>query len=910
MQSRNFTIKKLLIHTFSVLTLLLLSSTFSKVYAQICPANFNGSFTPTQDSLVSSSKDENVEWTDLDEKDYNFSYSGPWHAGPVRWSITTKLWTQVFTKIFLNYASIVPAFSVSADPVAQSYLGDSEQYKKWQRFYCISGLDDTRVGQISLNVHGNYYDEHYKKKEVPCPSPNPFDPTQVCYDKELETQRDPVMTGPSVKEINVPYYAGLREIAKKVSTIVKDQYCNANDDCINQNYYCDANRVPPTNDPAGIGKSGTCSLNIEGNPELNDPSKKIVDILCTDVVTPTKNTPTTNLSSNICIYSQAIEYTTSNPDELPRLETATIDNGDATNSLPFDIDLFTNRNESTNIECATGGPSCVIDGFFRRALINKLSILNPLDISKMENFSEKVTAALHLESNQVTTSVGGQWIFDFIEKIGSIEFWSEEARFLDTSLEPAGFYSMNDGLYESHLRLYNAQRGILFVNGYPVGIRQFIDKDNNVIDPIGTQSAPFLSERSGGSGYTVSTVVADQNNLKAPSRMFVSINNNSREPNNLREVPNAPDSVVYQYPYYSFMNHRGDVIVMAFVNSAYYYSIYNIDQGKFGEWNILLGDNILPLRATIDNFDNLHLLFFDGPGSNVIHYEKISFSDPYISRINTLTKKDIIFPRGVDDYFGFFFNFTVDTKNIVHVVASLPISPDPVGKSWAENDIFYTAILPSGEILNPEMAISADKDYQEGYMPSDRSSKDTWISHQLSQRSSSVAVTYDNLGRQHIFIGYNNRSSGIDWGGSDQAAYAHKIEGETWIQNIKLSDRILDKLGHISNINIDKYGNVNFTVEDKGSKYFNRQRKFDASGYKMCQFNEVGNNIFSFGIKNSQSIKCAYNREDVGYVIAPSNGAHNRDSNGQYYPANNISGSNFYIEYNVPRLPSYVKTDL
>ena len=161
------------------------------------------------------------------------------------------------------------------------------------------------------------------------------------------------------------------------------------------------------------------------------------------------------------------------------------------NDLPFDIDLFVDNGEIVNPNCQPGliTESCRINGYFRRALYDRLSLFTEQDrgifdkmnyripITSDDATPYRVIGSLGQGGGSMNYGFGGYpdaWSFDYIEKLGGIVALAEEARFMNPELKPAGDMVSSHGGQEVYLR-----GGQVFFNNYVVSNRPRVKPDGS-----------------------------------------------------------------------------------------------------------------------------------------------------------------------------------------------------------------------------------------------------------------------------------------------------------------------------------------------------------------------------------------------------------------------------------------------
>ncbi len=847
------------------------------ISAQMCPANFNDSISPTDDLPVSTKLyNERGVWTDVLPIEYQDTINGPLSGGTIRWGIEARVWAQMFTRMYTNYSNVIyPFIKVNMQDgreiLAQNIVSNTNAtVDNWNRFYCIQGIDDIKAANVTINFTGDYYDSDEVTKYRDCLplEPDP-DLDGQCPYEDLEEERWSENSS-NTSDISSPYYALLRETAVKTAYLLgKPQYCNLDTDCINGNYFCDITKPPLSVDAAGFGKAGSCTLTPEGSGKLEtglaflDEKRKSVDILCTDLVTPMQSIATKKLGAGMCIYNGDYGYESSNDGARPKLTEGTVGSGDVTMQFPFDVDLFADNGERLNEDCKNGGRNCMIDGYYRRGLMNTVSSLTYDDIKRLNDIPAKLTAGIEGKGSIRSLGNGGLYNYAFVDKLGSFDFWGEEARRVNPNLELSGYASVTDGPIEAYIRMHNNQNGVLFINEEPVGIRDMKNAAGVPFTPNRSQTRPVVSKQIKGSGYAVMTYIG-----QTP---FISYSPRGGSPDNLAELPN---NVSLSTAYYSLaMNSEGDVAVFGLDSGmeTRYYGIYNGRERKFsGYQNFPIG-YIKNMQVSIDSEDNLHTIGYGGEGSSVLIYGKFSFKGGILSPISSLVS--IPFPGRFGEYRSIPFTIQTDKNGNAHIAANVAKEGDT---GWIEGSIYYTKVSRDGAVGPLELAVDVEADYRSGYFfcGAEANGGNCYTQYTFSDRSSSIAVDIDDqTGIERVYIAYLNHQINTPEGetriAANQAAYAKKDPSTgAWVQNLKLSDRMHENYGKITNINMDRYGNVVFTVQDDGSKYYSEAKYFDGAGMKKCLLSGE-NSLFNQGRFFNETIKCAYSREEVQYVAPP-----------------------------------------
>lgn len=463
-----------------------------------------------------------------------------------------------FTRLYANMSNIIYPFVNASDEEVLFYLESlpnkddpNSEFNRWLKNYCLGGILDKNPSQeaeVSLYVDADMTAEVFISicgvrdgfDFSTFPGGRPTDATEQCNERtnslgscdgsqpifcatkqEIDTVTRGVVPGKrDTESFPMPYRLALRDIALKTSYAITEQYCETTKQsaegqgaCLNPNYTCikEGDRVPwdsrivvniPDNDPAAIGKDGKCYLNEE--TATKPITAQVIQRMCTEIL---ETQAVGSLNSIMCHYGD-LEYKSFTPALItvdPKVNRATgstsINSSDAsTNKLPFDIDLFVDNGETVNPACSTDelSANCLINGYFRRALYDKLSLFSDQDRGIFDQTKYRVAIvsdnATSYDVNGTLGQGGGSmnygfggypdaWSFDYIEKLGGYMMLAEEARFMNNDLLPAGDRVVADGGYEAYLR-----GGQVVFNNHIVSNRPLVKPDGS---PIGDVSAGY-----------------------------------------------------------------------------------------------------------------------------------------------------------------------------------------------------------------------------------------------------------------------------------------------------------------------------------------------------------------------------------------------------------------------------------
>lgn len=422
--------------------------------------------------------------------------------------VKTNASTAIFSKIYANFHNILTPFVTVKDSAAFDRLSP-ELKQKWLENYCITGLSPMD-GEFSLEIEAEKtYMRTVRTGTRYCYTP-PLG-TEICGDTcpagqicdsspvfGAEEVTDPPERLQDQDNVTVPYALSLRDIARKAAYNLKEQYCNVEADCLNDNYTCaPAFTYAPgygyvvinPGDPAARDKTGICVF----KPELlavPDADRRLQN-MCT-AIDPAQSVGV--LDSKICHYRPPLSYVTSNRPDYLRVN-FTINNSEQNrNELPFDTDLFANRGQSTNPDCLGNSGNfegCELDGYYRSAFINKLSLYSQEDKEIFQTMKFRIgigsDAAVSYEvdsdpdMNYDALGLPDAWTFDYVERLGGIAMLSEEARFMNPSLLPAG----NRVIAEHNSQIY-MRGGQVFFDNQIISNRPLLDEAGN---PVGTSAA-------------------------------------------------------------------------------------------------------------------------------------------------------------------------------------------------------------------------------------------------------------------------------------------------------------------------------------------------------------------------------------------------------------------------------------
>lgn len=524
-----------------------------------CPADWASDTKVMYDDPMQPAADG---WHDFKDFNYSYSYSAsefPLEAGeslganktPVSVTFDTNIATAAFTKIYANMSNIIFPFVNASDAEISEYLegtGDptdtTSDYYRWLRHYCLDGQVDkgvTQEGTMTLTTKASMTAEALvyvcKPRQTPpapagticigsdydagtnsCPN-SPSDALgALCTPQREPRQATRNLPGSKSEDdtFQMPYRLALRDIARKTAYTIKQQYCKVGEAnaCLHDDYDCIPKGAPipggiggkvvyiPANDPAANGKDGMCFLKIES--QRQPIAAQVVQRMCAPVI---PNQEVATLSSLMCHYGD-LEYTAFTPDVIrvsPRISRASTSDTPSSpdvskNTLPFDSQLFSDNGEEINPACGSSMSTadCQINGYFRRALNDRLSMYSEEDRGIFDELKYRIQIASDNETPyEVSGSVRGgddmnygfgrgypdAWSFDYVEKLGGYMMMAEEARFFNPELLPAGDRVVMDGENRAYMR-----GGQVFYNNYVVSNRPRYLSDGT---PVSVEQTAF-----------------------------------------------------------------------------------------------------------------------------------------------------------------------------------------------------------------------------------------------------------------------------------------------------------------------------------------------------------------------------------------------------------------------------------
>lgn len=529
-------VRKLVAGLFFVSFFLILSS--KDAFAQLCPASWTNDPNTLTEPVIYPPDDG---WFDFDQNmdwSYSFDVTHPDEVNNprqnVRVGVRTNIPTTVFTKIFGNYSNTLFPFIQASSAEILNVLKEQEAKEAWLEYYCLSKNNafqqNAKTGNIDLEITGHKTFNIEVRKTKYCDAagvcgncgggatPTLTIPT-VCYVEEQITEPEIAL---STESVTIPYLYSLRDVARKTAYTIKEQPCSTaaeQNACLNDtNYVCVkvGERKPDgqiamlyANDPANNDKDGVCALKLE---YLDDTiAQRVAQNMCSDVST---RQDVGSVKSNICHYKAPLTYEPSNKaKEQTMYVTTEIGNSDnSKNNLPFDVDLFADKNEfdrnpradgSVN-HCDTMDPradisKCEINGYYRRAFMDKLGLYTEQDKKIFDgmkyriNVSSDAAVAYQVDGtdmeygkDKTVNPLPDAWTFDYVEKLGGIALYSEDARFMNPYLKPMGEMVVSDGGAKVYLR-----GDQVFFNNYIVTNRAKFDSDG--VTPLNTAAVSDLA---------------------------------------------------------------------------------------------------------------------------------------------------------------------------------------------------------------------------------------------------------------------------------------------------------------------------------------------------------------------------------------------------------------------------------
>lgn len=479
-------------------------------------------------------------------------------------TFNTNIATQAFTRVYANMSNIIFPFVNAGDAEVLNYLEaepnrnePNSDFNKWLRNYCLGGgIVDSGAGQqaemtlyteadMTAEVERDQYYCGLRQGTVPRP-PN-ASTCQDDYDNDSRacriegigccesgapsfcTTRREVGTSEETRAVSgrsdtdtftMPYRLGLRDLALKTAYGITEQYCsttNADKACLNPNYTCikEGERVPwnskivvqvPDNDPAANGKDGICYLTAE--MAARPVPVQVLQRMCSEIL---ENQQVGSVRSLMCHYGD-LNYPPSTTALIrvePQISKATgstsFDDPTASkNRLPFDVDLFADNGETENPACKADetAANCQINGYFRRALYDRLSLYTPQDKGifdemkyRMNITSDNATpyqidgsnSGSGADMNYGQPTLPDAWSFDYVEKLGGYAMLSEEARIFNPDLLPAGDRVVAEAGHEVYLR-----GGQVFFDNYVVSNRPRVKPDGTPVDQVSVGYDDFM----------------------------------------------------------------------------------------------------------------------------------------------------------------------------------------------------------------------------------------------------------------------------------------------------------------------------------------------------------------------------------------------------------------------------------
>jgi len=898
----------------SILLLILISAIFPRVEnaAIDCPGQMDNYIGVTQPLMM----DRYYQISDV--RDFSFDINQPvtypdtgrerkvpGDGDNVSFSIGINPPNTFFSSIYGNLANITRVFLPTEDyKIENNPQLTPEQIASWKRFYCLSGLDDyTNTGSFKTTVSGTYiYRVEVTSRTINTTSPecippvNPppdWQPPSTCSRTRTRIENRPGdIQRDETAAFTIPFPRSFNELARKVSSVIKEQYCVVGQStCNGTGYNCikyqKLNIDPATlkNDPSSVGKDGFC-VPKEEQPDgtLKDTIAEVPDqiasLMCSSKIDPSNIPNVEPLKSNVCYFNaqelrvtQTINKCPGGNCSYPLLSSATI--GDMTNSIPFDTGIFADNGETTNPDCLVGGDmtKCKKDGYFKRAISNTIDNLPPDEAKWMDNLNGYLDVAGPVGNATQEEGYNPGYYKDVIQDLGKYAEIANNARALSSELIPTGYREVNDKGNKAYLRaVNNVYRGILFINDHPVGKMPVFGSSLPLENP---QGPPFIFTQFNQKAFITATV--------SNSQLFVSLSvNNGVTPGRLMPVPGY-DKTYDLGKFFAFITSDGYPLVIAQsgpkgVKNPYKYSVFNgtswTSPQEFTRSNNsntpeITGEFASNASFIIDSNDFIHVVgnaFGETRdlGAKFVKYARYKFEAPTQSSGPSFTPivnpKAVPIPSSLSMYWNSGYTIQSDLFGGAVIAASVNDSTDDF---WSDNIWFIHMDLGGNEVTQESgYAVRRDKVNPKGFIENGGGPK-VRAHHRFNANGPQIATFLSTFGRQEYYIVYHTHTYMDDaLTKVNQINYAFKETDRDWIQDIPLSDRVSDEAGSVESPTIDLNLSTVFSVADIVTKFHKESRLFDPSGYKRCEFSTI--------FHAAPTTECGKVRDDTFYVIPSS----------------------------------------
>jgi hypothetical protein len=713
--------------------------------------------------------------------------------------------TYHFSQIFFSMYNIVNAYVTSDQPEEEALR------EPWSKSFCID-VDNTDKTS-SFNFTGDATLRYGYEVDVPCDPPTNPDgsPNIGCTEDKTASKNFDLAGGGS---FTVPYPYSFRKMAEVVPAIIDKGFnfcttqgiqtgCNRGFECkeISPDLVAKypALRDPPTD------KNGVCFP----DEQLAQAHQKDVNLLCRDIKsTPIKLQP---LKSNVCFeqsWGEGLKESWRITDEKTKRTTPYISGGSigGTNQINYDLQAL---------------------NWYEAAFVDKLSIYSKDEANWIKKLPARFSRLSVGEDAKFKTDPS-QGSDDFVEKLGGAAMMAEDARFMNTSLIPAGLSTMMDGGHEAYLRGGDNRDnyGVLFVDGKPVGRLQDVK-----------QVSPYIHTNK-NTGAFVALVIDYQGNLYISKSTPL-----NPTPSELTKVGSG-DSRGQDYRPAAFINSYGDIIIFAKVGGIYKYGVIKNGDTQLGSWNNIGGRTAPEYKArfAMGNDDKVNIAWYDRNNGR-LYYSKLDVFDHtkihLVAEAEDIGQKSQIINGGreISDLgVPFTLQLTLPDNNVLFAATTKPNGGDK-----DQNQIWFTYRDNNGSAWTPAQLVTDQS------VTSDTS--ELYSFSALGGNKIALLNVYNPASKQnerHLYLvykdilrKYTDPSNRAEHQENSQIRFAHGVlngNNASWDgKYYPVTDIAIGELqNYVDGEGITQTGQPFATVVENVSKYDPHTRLVDFAGAKRC----------------------------------------------------------------------------